>query len=134
MLSAARLPERDVRAAGSELTLGIGVCPRPRYVGIPRYHHSVRRIAWLALVGGCLEPTEIELDITTNMTCKGQEPTILSTEIWVGAEKSSLHRVASTEACRERGTVGSIFLLPHGKESSYVVVRAKVLAGAWEDR
>jgi hypothetical protein len=70
----------------------------------------------LAALCACREPTEIRVELATDVACEG-----LSTRLMAGA------RAADTTGCAAPGDIGSIVLVPSGDLSDRVAVR--VVAG-----
>lgn len=83
-------------------------------------------------VGSCLDPTQVDLQITTNMPCgPGSEyPRLLGTEIKTGTSLADLESVATTTECRGSNRVGNLVLVPGSGEQVYVQVTGRVATSA----
>jgi len=78
----------------------------------------------IALGGSCIEPTEILLEITTDIPCGDagtSGPLLLKTIIQTGTSTADLRETAATTTCRDSTHVGSIGLVP-GREDEPLYV------------
>jgi len=88
---------------------------------------NARRDACLILVpcfvvGGCRQPTEIVIEVSTDVPCAE----LRSTDLWTGrllTDLGSKGPVARTMACDSSGRIGSLVVLPFGEDSQPVAVQ-----------
>ena len=86
------------------------------------------------LLASCREPTELTLDLTTDLSCSGSDP-LGETSIYVGTAEAlarpigELTPAAVTQGCMggREGRIGSIVILPSGSDDDRISIR--VVAG-----
>lgn len=89
---------------------------------------SVALASWLAL-GGCAAPTEIKVNIYTNLPC-GSDADWQGIALYVGALDQNIENRAPALAattCDRNGQIGSLVIVPSGANDAEVAVR--VVAG-----
>jgi len=76
------------------------------------------------LLGGCLEPTQITVELTTDVACAD----LHSVSLTVGSleDLDDQHEVTSTTECDDNGRIGSIVLVPSGDGNKAAI---RVVAG-----
>lgn len=83
-----------------------------------------------ALLGSCREPTEITLQVHTNLPCKKDSGNWYGVAVYVGKPGAALEHAAptlETDACEPNGRIGSLVVVPSGSKSEELGVR--VVAG-----
>jgi alpha-tubulin suppressor-like RCC1 family protein len=79
--------------------------------------------ATIAAVAGCREPTEIVLEVSTDLFCGYAVPV---TQIRTGPSMEAVEGtapVAETEACEPSGRIGSLVMVPQGDDSKPAAIK-----------
>lgn len=94
---------------------------------------SVTALFLVVLLASCREPTELTLELTTDLPCSNGPDSLGDTSIYVGTAAelagplSALTPAAVARGCRGTGRIGNIVVLPSGSDDDRISIR--VVAG-----